>query len=86
MAIHSSILAWEIPWTGEPNGLQSVGLQRVNMTEHACIDIRFRQPRSEVPALQQISTVHDLGQTTLILLASFFQQHLLTLYLCGTFW
>ena len=27
MAIHSSILVWEIPWTGEPSGLQSVGLQ-----------------------------------------------------------
>ena len=29
MATHSSILAWRIPWTGEPGGLQSVGLQRV---------------------------------------------------------
>ena len=29
MAIHSSILAWEIPWTEEPDGLQSMGLQRV---------------------------------------------------------
>ena len=29
MATHSSILAWEIPWTEEPGGLQSVGLQRV---------------------------------------------------------
>ena len=29
MAIHSSILAWEIPWTEEPGGLQSMGLQRV---------------------------------------------------------
>ena len=28
-ATHSSILAWEIPWTGEPGGLQSRGLQRV---------------------------------------------------------
>ena len=27
MAIHSSILAWEIPWTEEPEGLQSVGSQ-----------------------------------------------------------
>ena len=26
---HSSILAWEIPWTEEPGGLQSMGLQRV---------------------------------------------------------
>ena len=29
MATHSSTLAWEIPWTEEPGGLQSTGLQRV---------------------------------------------------------
>ena len=29
MATHSSILAWEIPWTEEPGGLQSMGSQRV---------------------------------------------------------
>ena len=29
MAVHSSILAWRIPWTEEPGGLQSIGLQRV---------------------------------------------------------
>ena len=29
MATHSRILAWEIPWTEEPGGLQSMGLQRV---------------------------------------------------------
>ena len=29
MATHSSILAWRIPWTGEPGGLQFMGLQRV---------------------------------------------------------
>ena len=28
MATHSSILAWEIPWTEEPCGLQSMGLQK----------------------------------------------------------
>jgi len=28
-AIHSSILAWEIPWTEETGGLQSTGSQRV---------------------------------------------------------
>ena len=27
MATHSSILAWRIPWTEKPGGLQSVGLQ-----------------------------------------------------------
>ena len=29
MAIHSSILAWRLPWTEEPGGLQSMGSQRV---------------------------------------------------------
>ena len=29
MVTHSSILAWKIPWTEEPGGLQSVGSQRV---------------------------------------------------------
>ena len=29
MATHSNILAWRIPWTEKPGGLQSTGLQRV---------------------------------------------------------
>ena len=29
VATHSSIVAWEIPWTEEPGGLQSMGSQRV---------------------------------------------------------
>ena len=29
MATHSSTLAWKIPWTEEPDGLQSMGSQRV---------------------------------------------------------
>ena len=29
MATHSSIFAWRIPWTEEPIGLESMGLQRV---------------------------------------------------------
>ena len=33
MATHSSILAWKIPWTEEPGGLQSMGSQR-DTTEH----------------------------------------------------
>ena len=32
MATHSSILAWRIPWTEEPGGLQSMGSQRVRTT------------------------------------------------------
>ena len=33
MAIHSSILAWRIPWTEEPGGLQSKGHKESDMTE-----------------------------------------------------
>ena len=29
VATHSSILVWKMPWTEEPGGLQSMGLQRV---------------------------------------------------------
>ena len=31
MATHSSILAWKIPWTEEPGGLQFIGSQRVRL-------------------------------------------------------
>ena len=34
MATHPSILAWKIPWTEEPSGLHSMGLQR-GTTGHA---------------------------------------------------
>ena len=33
MAIHSSFLAWRIPWTEEPGGLQSMGSEEWDMTE-----------------------------------------------------
>ena len=39
MATHSSILAWRIPWTEEPGGLQSMGSQRVKndlVSKHTC--------------------------------------------------
>ena len=41
IATHSSILAWRIPWTEEPGGLQSKGLQRVkhNWSDSACAHI-----------------------------------------------
>jgi len=35
MTTHSSNLAWKIPWTEEPNGLQSTQLQELDTTEHA---------------------------------------------------
>ena len=47
MATHSSTLAWEIPWTEELGGLQSMGLQRVRYdcaTEH-----RWDVPDTQLP-------------------------------------
>ena len=42
MTTHSSILAWRIPWTEEPGGLQSTGSQRVGrdgVTKHTALCI-----------------------------------------------
>ena len=44
MATHSRILAWKIPWTEEPRGLQSLGLQRVghvSASEHTPITLNI---------------------------------------------
>ena len=57
MTTLSSILAWKIPWTEEPGGLQSMGLHRIghNRSElawmHACIGVVGNQP--EEPHLHQ---------------------------------
>ena len=41
MAIHSSTIAWKIPWTEEPGRLQSLGLQRVGTTERLHFHFHF---------------------------------------------
>ena len=49
MATHSSILAWETPWTEEPGRLQSTGLQRVGhdgATKHSTRSIAHQAPLS----------------------------------------
>ena len=48
MATHSSILAWRIPWSEEPGGLQPTGSQRVrNTTER--LTLHFTSPRNPDP-------------------------------------
>ena len=42
MGTHSRFLGWKIPWTEEPSGLQSIGLQRVGhnlATEHTHVTL-----------------------------------------------
>ena len=47
MATHSSILAWEIPWTEEPSWLQSMGSQRVGH------DLATKQPEKNTLTWEQ---------------------------------
>ena len=79
MATHSSILAWRIPWTQEPSGLQSMGLQRVRYdlaTKHAymidfssvamkVLDCIFFQDKAVSPTLE----ICCLAYTPFIILA-----------------
>ena len=49
MATHSCILAWEIPWTEEPGGLQSMGLQKSQT--------RLRHTKQQLPCINTVSTI-----------------------------
>ena len=46
MATHSSILAWKIPWTEEPGGLQSMGSQESGTTEQLTLSLSLGQMAS----------------------------------------
>ena len=65
MATHSSILAWKIPWTEEPGGLQSMGSQRVghnqvtstNTMDHGNSEIenaRFASSKCELSGITSL--------------------------------
>ena len=57
MTVHSSILAWEILWTEEPGGLQSVGSQRVrhnSATKHNCSNEDSVQPKINKELFKEI--------------------------------
>ena len=55
MATHSRILAWKIPWTEEPGGLQSTELHRVNWSDLACMHAAAAAAKS----LQSCPTLCD---------------------------
>ena len=50
MATHSSILTWEIPWTEEPGGLYSMGLQELDMTKWWSVRARAHTHTHNLPA------------------------------------
>ena len=39
MSTHSSVLAWRIPWTEEPGGLQSMGSRELDTTERLTVSL-----------------------------------------------
>ena len=51
MATHFSNLAWKIPWTEEPGGLQSMRLQELNTTEHVWVAAAAAKPLQSCPTL-----------------------------------
>ena len=66
MATHSSILTWKIPWTEEPDGLQSVG------------SLRVRHNRATKPSPpRQVLELMPFGYqgTTVTLMSSYTQRH-----------
>ena len=65
VATHSSILAWGIPWTEEPGGLQSMGSQRVG---HTWVTKHTQQP----PKSSGLRYLVTLEQCRNFLISSFF--------------
>ena len=54
MAIHSSILAWRIPWTEELNGLQSMGLQRIGHNQSQSNWVHMHVPVVVIHSLSRV--------------------------------
>ena len=62
MAIHSSTLAWKIPWTKEPDRLQSMGLQRVRHDFTFTFTFTLTQVKVLDSICQQIWKTHQWPQ------------------------
>ena len=60
MAIHSSTIAWKIPWTQEPGGLQSMGVAKsqTRLSKGSQSISQSVKELSIVPSTQQASTEH----------------------------
>ena len=59
MATHSSILAWEVPWTEGPGELQSMALKRVR---HDRTQYSTEQPRNETNNSEQSQSTVQSGR------------------------
>ena len=67
MATHSSILAQRIPWTEEPNGLQSMGHKELDMTEQLVLNNATQipyQPGVTIFVLEEQTEDYKVSQHT----------------------
>ena len=65
MATHSSILAWRIPWTEEPGGLQSTGRKELDTTKRLCFtSLHASQTEARVSQVAQWQRIHLPMQET----------------------
>ena len=78
MTTHSSILAWEIPWTREPGGLYCIGSQKLDLTEQ--LNSSNRRPYSRevrgsadrlprvLPLINYVLSFNSLGITRIMII------------------
>ena len=66
MAPHSSTLAWKIPWTEEPGGLQSMGLLRVGHNFTFTFTFHFHALEKEMATPPVLLPGESHGQTSLV--------------------
>ena len=67
MALHSSILAWKIPWTEEPGGLQSMGSLRVGLDWETSLSLfTFKHWRRKWQPTQVLLPGKSHGQRSLV--------------------
>ena len=78
MATHSCILAWRIPWTEEPGGLQSAGSQRVKHDWVANTQRLVRVQKHWKPHIQGASPDQGVDQTVGFLFLSLISVHGIT--------
>ena len=58
MATHSSTLAWKIPWTEEPDRLQSMGSQKVGHDWVTSLSLRFHSGGGDVCFFSYLTPIH----------------------------
>jgi len=82
MAIHSSTIAWKIPWTEEPGRLQSMGSQRVRHDWATSRSRSFTLHQSSISRVTIYSLDVLLSQVCLVLLSQFWTSQLFHFQFC----